>query len=263
MVTRWASGEPPPWMSEIVSALSRASFSASLYIFTLFSTGTLSTPFMYFFSKSPISGFCEIPVGRQVSYKAAARIDHEPRRLCHLFALMDLRRIGEDRVDEVGSGRLFLSFVGRSEATCIERFSPVDHVDYLLFQVTGLGSAVVIHQGECAADHAIDLAGLASAVALPVEGGKFHDHLLGKLSLTAHEDPLPGHEDVVEDQRRAILGVIERIADIAPSSSRISTSRPADHMDQSLRIRRNGKGNGVVRIPLAHGARGEHDDLVG
>ena len=72
MVTRCASGEPPPWMSEMVSALSMAIFSISRNILTRFSTGTLLAPLQVLLQELPISGILEIPVGGQIRDEAAA-----------------------------------------------------------------------------------------------------------------------------------------------------------------------------------------------
>ena len=118
------------------------------------------------------------------------------------------------------------------------------------------------HHGQRRPGHAVDLAGLAPAVALAVEGGEIDHQVGGVFHFTAEEHPLPGDEDVVEDDRRGVLG-IPLIAAVAAVQLPGVEARPADDMDHALRVARDGEGHGELLLPLAHGARGQDDQLVG
>ena len=117
IVSRCAAGEPPPWISEMVSALSMAIFSISRNILTRFSTGDVARPLEVLLQERADLGIVEIPVGRQIRDKTAGDVDHQPRRLGHLLALVDLGGVGQNRVDEVGARRHPLALVGGGQAS--------------------------------------------------------------------------------------------------------------------------------------------------
>ena len=83
------------------------------------------------------------------------------------------------------------------------------HIYHLLLVMAGLGGSVVFHHRQGRPDHAVDLAGLAPTVALSVERRKFYDHIDRKLCFAAQKNPLLRYEDIIKDERRAILGIFE------------------------------------------------------
>ena len=79
--------------------------------------------------------------------------------------------------------------------------------------------------GQCGgADQHVADADLAAAVALPVVAGEALDQLAGELDLAVHEDPVPGHEDVVEDDQ-GLLAAEARVADVEVCSSSLRVSQ--------------------------------------
>lgn len=83
----------------------------------------------------------------------------------------------------------------------------MDHVNHLLFVMAGLGCPIIIHHREGHTDHAVDLAGLATAVALPMEGGKTPHHLRRKFRFATQEDAIPWDEDIIKDEGWAVFGI--------------------------------------------------------
>ncbi len=82
----------------------------------------------------------------------------------------------------------------------------------------------------------------------------------GPVPLAGQEDPLPGNEDVVEDGYRLhhlVLGGEGLLEGVLLALS-VGTS----HQLQPRGVDGHGEGHGVVGILRAHGAGGQHDDLV-
>jgi hypothetical protein len=50
-------------------------------------------------------------------------------------------------------------------------------------------------------------------MALAMEGRELDHHFLGELGLTAHENPFPWYKNIIEDEGRAVLGIV-RITDV-------------------------------------------------
>ena len=124
-----------------------------------------------------------------------------------------------------------------------------------------LGRPVVIHHHQGRAGHGVDLSRLAAAMGLPVKGGEPADHLPREFHLPEHEDPLPGNEDLVEDEGRAVFAVADISAIDAfdfPGVHRISSH----DVDEPFRIGRNGKGHGIILVAFSHGPGRKHDDFV-
>ena len=204
----------------------------------------------------------KISVRGQIRDITAAGVNHQPYGLGKFFAFVNFGGVGENRVYEVVAGGLFLAFIGRGETATIERLGPVDHVDDLLFEVTGLDRSVVVHHSEGCPDHTVYFTGLAAAVALPVERGEFYDHISGKFGLSAQEDAIPGDEYVIEDEGRAVFGIVY-VTDITAFEFTHIEGGSADNVYQPLCIGRDGEGDRVVCIRLGHCPCGENYYLVG
>jgi hypothetical protein len=184
-----------------------------------------------FLQDSPISGFEKsLSEGRSATKPPAQSIMSLVASAIS-FAFMNFGGIGENRVDEIGAGRLLFSFVRRCNAAAVQRLRPVDHIDDFLFQMAHLRGAVVVHHGEGCAGHTVDLAGLAAAVALTVERRELDNHVHREFGLATHENPVPGYEHIVENQGRAVLGVKDIPAVAAVNFPRVETGS-ANDMDQ-------------------------------
>ena len=138
------------------------------------------------------------------------------------------------------------------------------HLDELILDVAGLGSAIVVSGNSSSTDQNIAYADLAAAVALAVVTGKaLHQHP-GKFMLAAQEDTVIGNKYIVKDGQgfhAAELGV----TDIEGGAFQLTgvAALAADDHEQTGGIQRNGEGNRIVLIIGTHGLGGHNDDLVG
>ena len=107
--------------------------------------------------------------------------------------------------------------------------------------MAGFGGPVVVHHGKGGADHTIDFSGFAATVTLAVKGRELSYQIGREVRLSTHEHAFPGHEDVIKNQGRAVLGV-ECVPDIAAVQLAHVQGGSADHVNQSLCIGWNGKG---------------------
>ena len=124
------------------------------------------------------------------------------------------------------------------------------------------GPVVVRSQGGCPDEH-VAHPHLAPAVALAVIAGKpLHQHP-SKLSLAIEEDPLVGHEHVVENGQglyTAELGIAHVHLTALPLPG--VTTLAADNHVNALAVYGHSEGHRVVLVVRAHGDGGHHDDLV-
>ena len=203
----------------------------------------------------------EIPVRRQIRYKTAGDVDHQTRRLGHLLPLVNLGGVGQNRVDEVGAGRHRLSLIRGGQTATVQGLGAVDHVDHLFLVMADLLRAVVRHHRQGRPDHAVDLAGLAPAVALAVEGGEVGHQVGGKFYLTTEKDPVPGDKNVIKNDRRGVFGIAPVAAVAAVLFPRVQT-RPADHVNHARRVAWDGEGHREFLLTLSQRARRQNNDLV-
>ena len=152
---------------------------------------------------------------------------------------------------------------GAGDAAAVQRLVEMGHLDELVLDVAGLGSAVVVGGHGGRADQHVAHAHLTAAVALAVITGEaLHQHA-GELRLAVEEDAVIGNEHVVEHRQglhTAELGVahvhlgVFQLAGIAALT--------AHDQEQAGSVQRDGEGNGIVLVLGAHGDGGHHDDLV-
>ena len=137
----------------------------------------------------------------------------------------------------------------------------MDHVDHLFLVVTDLVRAVIGHDGQGRADHAIDFPGFAPAVALAVEGGEISHQICGELHFAAEKDPAPGNKNIMKNHGRRVLGIVPVSAVTTVLFPRIQ-ARPADDVNHARRVARHGKGDRKFLLALAQGPGRQDDDFV-
>ena len=89
----------------------------------------------------------------------------------------------------------------------------MSYLDELVFDVRGLGGAVVVCRQRGGADQHVAHADLAAAVTLTVITGETLNQHARKGGLPVHEDVFLGHEDILEHHERFVAAEIV-IADV-------------------------------------------------
>ena len=119
--------------------------------------------------------------------------------------------------------------------------------------------AVVVGDRRRGADQHVADAGLAH-VAAAVIGGEALDEHGGELHLAVHEDVLPGHEDVVEDDHRLLAAElpVARVDLAALHAARVAGLAAVDVGD-ARGVDRHGADDRVVLVGLAE-AHGRHHE---
>ena len=146
----------------------------------------------------------------------------------------------------------------------MHRFRQVGHLDQLVLDVGRLRAAVVLGHGSRRTDDDVRDAHLAGAVVLAVESGESLDEFLREFGLAAHEDLVPGDEDVVQDGQglaaddgeRGVAGV-----DIAFQTA-VLVRLAAEDMHDARRIDGDDPRNGVVLVFRSEVGRGQDEHLV-
>ena len=152
---------------------------------------------------------------------------------------------------------------GAGDAAGVQRLVQVGHLDELILDVAGLGRAVVVGGHGGRPDEHVAHANLAPAVALAVVAGEpLHQHA-GKLRLPVEEDPVVGHEHIVEDGQglHAAELAVAHVHLAALQLPGVAGLAADDHGD-AWGVHGYGEGDGVVLILRLHGLGGHDDDLV-
>ena len=115
-------------------------------------------------------------------------------------------------MDEVGPGGGLVALTGAGDGPGIQCLRQMNHLRHFISDVRGTRHPLGKSEGGDSPDDDIAIAGLASAVILPVIGGKAIDQRSGEFIFTAEKHPLPGNKDILEDDEglapyRAIAGV--------------------------------------------------------
>ena len=158
----------------------------------------------------------------------------------------------------IAAARVALGRGGDAERP--DRALHLDHVGDLLADVADAGGAVELGDARRGADEEPQPAGLGAEVALAVDAREEVGDVARVLPLAVQEDPLVGHEDVVEDGER--LGeLVVRGDRRLPLAVAAGVEGAGDHRDPR-RVDRDRERDRVVGVRLAHRARGDHDQLL-
>ena len=156
-----------------------------------------------------------------------------------------------------------MAFGRTGDATREQRLVEVGHLDDLVFDVAGLGGAVVLGGQGGGADEHVAHADLAAAVALAVIAGEALHQRAGELDLAAQIHAVPGHENVLEDHQGflAAEAPVAHVQLVVLEFAGVAALAPVDVADAG-RVGRRAEADGVVLIAGSHGD-GRHDqDLV-
>ncbi len=140
----------------------------------------------------------------------------------------------------------------------------MDHLDEFIRNVGGLGSPIVFRGQGSGPDEDVPHADLASSVALTVVTGEPFHQGSHKVRLPAEEYPVPGDKDVVENGQHLVSSelMVAHVQGGPLQLPGIARLTPVNE-EEALRIRRHGKGDGVVLLVLPEGHGGHDDHFLG
>lgn len=167
--------------------------------------------------------------------------------------------VGVEEVGLHGAGGGQCAGNGGGDACGVDDLSGGLHLGQILLDVGSLAHAVVLgHQGGGADEHVGD-GGLAAAVAEAVVIGESQGQAAAEIPLAAHEHPLPGDKDMVQNGH----GVADAVGVVG--GGELDTGIGADGTgDQinALSVSGHREGNGPISVRFLHGAGGDNQDFV-
>ncbi len=178
---------------------------------------------------------------------------------------IELLHIGKEGVDHIGTRGGLITLVGAGQGA---RPAGLGHIDHFsegvpdigcLFDPVGFGDPC---RGP---DNHVGQTDLASPVVRSMVSGEGFHQFQGEIIFPAHEYPLPGDKDIVEDDQGlpshdAVFG-ISRV-ELALESPRV-VGLPSEDEGQSLCIHGDDEGEGIILILGPHGPGRHGDDFVG
>ena len=193
--------------------------------------------------------------------QAAAHVLHHLDRLVIIRGELVLCHVGHQRVRHRDPRRHDGVLLGRGHDQPLHRGVIAGQLGQLLADVAGLLDAVVFGNRLRRTGQEFQQRQLVRHRGEAVELDERQRHEARGRGLAGEKHALPRHEHVLEDGQRLhhlVIGtdrVLERVL--------LKTAVRARQQLDAFGIRRHRERHGVVFVALAHGARRQHDDLVG
>ena len=193
--------------------------------------------------------------------QTAAHVLHHLDRLVVVRGELVLRHVGHQRVRHRDPRRYDRMLLGRGHDQPLHRGVITGELGQFLADVAGLLDPVVLGDRLRRAGQQFEQWQLVRHRGEAVELDERQRHETRGRGLAGQEHALPRHEHVLEDGQRLhhlVIGA-DRVLERVLLKAAVRTRQQLD----ALGIRGHRERHGVVFVALAHGARRQHDDLVG